>query len=101
MMISTMQVILFMSVCLSYSSSLLLSPHAYSIRGYSSRATTAGLHMAPPSEEPNQPPKRETSPIMIPTVGLGKDQVWLGIKLLLLNTLQIISQVFFVIDCIT
>ena len=31
--------------------------------------------MAPPSEEPNQPPKRETSPGMLPTVGLGKDQV--------------------------
>jgi hypothetical protein len=31
--------------------------------------------MAPPSEEPNQPPKRETAPGMLPTVGLGKDQV--------------------------
>ena len=31
--------------------------------------------MAPPSEEPNQPPKRETAPGILPTVGLGKDQV--------------------------
>jgi len=33
-----------------------------------------GLCMAPPSEEPNQPPKRETAPGILPTVGLGKDQ---------------------------
>lgn len=35
--------------------------------------------MAPPPNapqpEPNQPPKRDTSPISIPTVGMGKDQV--------------------------
>ena len=33
--------------------------------------------MAPPNTpaEPSTPPKRETSPVLIPTVGLGKDQV--------------------------
>jgi len=36
--------------------------------------------MAPPNQpttpqEPNQPPKRETTPLPIPTVGVGKDQV--------------------------
>jgi len=29
---------------------------------------------APPAD-PNQPPKRETTPVPLPTVGLGKDQV--------------------------
>jgi len=34
------------------------------------------LRMAPPPSqpEPNQPPKRETTPLPIPTVGVGKDQ---------------------------
>lgn len=34
--------------------------------------------MAPPNNppaEPTAPPKRESSPVLIPTVGLGKDQV--------------------------
>lgn len=38
----------------------------------------AGVYMAPPNQpnqpEPNHPPKRETSPPPLPTVGLGKDQ---------------------------
>ena len=29
----------------------------------------------PPPAEPSTPPKREPSPVLIPTVGLGKDQV--------------------------
>ena len=34
------------------------------------------VNMAPPNQpEPNQPPKREPSPVLIPTVGVGKDQV--------------------------
>lgn len=28
-----------------------------------------------PAPEPNHPPKRETSPLYVPTVGVGKDQV--------------------------
>ena len=32
--------------------------------------------MAPPQPEPNtQPPKRDPSPLAVPTVGVGKDQV--------------------------
>jgi hypothetical protein len=29
-----------------------------------------------PQPEPNQPPKRDTSPMMVPTVGLGNNQVF-------------------------
>ena len=33
--------------------------------------------MAPPQQpaEPNQPPKRDPNPLMVPTVGLGNNQV--------------------------
>lgn len=37
----------------------------------------SGLRMAPPNQpqtEPNQPPKRETTPLPLPTVTMGKDQ---------------------------
>ena len=40
-------------------------------------ALQRGLHMMPQppaTPEPPQPPKRETSPLPLPTVGLGKDQ---------------------------
>lgn len=41
-------------------------------------ALQRGLHMMPQpppaTPEPQQPPKRETSPLPLPTVGLGKDQ---------------------------
>lgn len=44
-----------------------------------SRATFKLPRMAPttppPNTEPQQPPKRETNPIPLPTVGLGKDQL--------------------------
>jgi hypothetical protein len=29
----------------------------------------------PPQPDPSQPPKRDTTPLPIPTVGVGKDQV--------------------------
>jgi hypothetical protein len=35
-------------------------------------------YMAPPNQptpDPNHPPKRETNPLSVPMVGLGKDQV--------------------------
>ena len=40
-------------------------------------ALQRGVHMMPQppaTPEPQQPPKRETSPLPLPTVGLGKDQ---------------------------
>lgn len=45
--------------------------------------------MAPPNPpaEPTQPPKREPAPTLIPTVGLGKDQVILPIILFVSNIL--------------
>ena len=36
---------------------------------------TRHMWMAPPQPEPNQPPKRDTSPMPLPTVGLGNNQV--------------------------
>lgn len=53
--------------------------------------------MAPPNTpnpqpEPNQPPKRETTPLSVPTVGVGKDQV----KFFLL-LMQHLSLIFY--DC--
>ena len=84
-MMMMLRILLIVSVCLSYySSSLLLSTHSYGARSFCrglahscshASSRSVGLRMAPPSEEPNQPPKRETSPGMLPTVGLGKDQV--------------------------
>eukprot|EP01038_Epipyxis_sp_PR26KG_P012937 gene12937-17345_t len=53
---------------------------SFNILDYKSKANyirqNNGLWMAPPNPqpEPNQPPKRETSPLSVPTVGLGKDQ---------------------------
>lgn len=44
--------------------------------------------MAPPPNqpatpaEPNQPPKREASPLSIPTVGVGKDQVLVVLQII-------------------
>ena len=52
--------------------------YSYILRYQSSYITSK---MAPPNQpapqtDPNQPPKREINPISVPTVGLGKDQVY-------------------------
>jgi len=39
------------------------------------RMTMQQAPTPPPSTEPTQPPRRETSPIPLPSVGLGKDQM--------------------------
>ena len=46
----------------------------------SNRLVSSKIRMAPtqppaPPDSPEGPPKRETNPLPVPTVGLGKDQV--------------------------
>ena len=61
--------------------------------------------MAPgtPNENPNQPnqpvpPKRDTSPLSVPTVGLGKDQVrYISCTYIQLNMFNIKSDSFFLL----
>ena len=59
--------------------SVLVSTLAFS-PGRISRVVSSKIKMAPtpppnPEAPPEGPPKRETNPLPVPTVGLGKDQV--------------------------
>ena len=59
--------------------SVLVSTWAF-VPGRNNRVVSSKLRMAPtqpatPENPPESPPKRETNPLPVPTVGLGKDQV--------------------------
>ena len=58
--------------------SMLMSTLAF-VPTRNNRVVSSKVRMAPtqppPENPPDGPPKRETNPLPVPTVGLGKDQV--------------------------
>ncbi len=57
--------------------SILMSTLAF-VPTRNNRVVSSKVRMAPtppPPDSPEGPPKRETNPLPVPTVGLGKDQV--------------------------